>query len=56
MIHYYKPFPEAMGAIGAGVILGSLAYRSGTILYGWALHYAVALSMDFLGLSHRNII
>jgi hypothetical protein len=50
MIHYYKPFPEAMGAIGAGLILGLLSWRTGTILYGWFLHYSVALTMDLLGL------
>lgn len=50
MIHYYKPMPEAMGAIGAGLVLGALAYRTGTILYGWFLHFAVALSMDLLAL------
>lgn len=50
MIHYYKPFPEALGAIGAGLVLGTLAWRTGTIIYGWFLHYAVALSMDLLAL------
>jgi len=50
MIHYYKPFPEALGAIGAGLVLGVLAWRTGTIIYGWFLHYAVALSMDLLAL------
>jgi hypothetical protein len=56
MIHYYKPMPEAMGAIVAGLVLGSLAWRTGTILYGWALHYAVALSMDLLALHHRGML
>ncbi len=50
MIHYYKPFPEAMGAIGAGLVLGLLSWRTETILYGWFLHYGVALSMDLLAL------
>ncbi|MDJ0520880.1 MAG: CPBP family intramembrane metalloprotease [Planctomycetota bacterium] len=50
MIHYYKPMPEAMGAIGAGLVLGALSWRTGTILYGWALHFGVALSMDLLAL------
>jgi len=54
MIHYYKPFPEAMGAIGAGLVLGVLAWRTGTILYGWFLHYAVALSMDLLALGQSG--
>ncbi len=50
MIHFYKPMPEALGAIGAGLILGLLAWRSGTIVYGWLLHYSVALTMDLLAL------
>ena len=50
MIHYYKPMPEALGAIGAGVVLGLLAWRTRTVIYGWFLHYAVALSMDLLAL------
>jgi hypothetical protein len=54
MIHYYKPFPEAMGAIGAGLVLGLLAWRTGTIVYGWFLHYAVALTMDLLALSQSG--
>lgn len=54
MIHYYKPFPEAMGAIGAGLVLGILAWRTGTILYGWCVHYAVALSMDLFALHQRG--
>jgi hypothetical protein len=31
-------------------VLGVLAWRTGTIIYGWFLHYAVALSMDLLAL------
>lgn len=50
MIHYYKPMPEALGSIGAGLVLGLLSWRTGTIVYGWFLHYAVALSMDLLAL------
>ena len=50
MIHYYKPMPEALGAVGAGIVLGALAFRSGTIIYGWFLHYGVALTMDMLSL------
>lgn len=50
MIHYYKPMPEALGAIGAGILLGALAWRTGTVIYGWFLHYGVALSMDLLSL------
>jgi len=54
MIHYYKPMPEALGAIAAGLVLGTLAWRTNTIIYGWFLHYAVALSMDLLALHHTG--
>lgn len=50
MIHFHKPMLEALGAIGAGAVLGCLSYRTRTVLYGWWLHYAVALSMDLLAL------
>jgi len=56
MIHYYKPMPEALGAIGAGLVLGTLAWRTGTILYGWALHFGVALSMDLMALYYKDLL
>lgn len=49
MIHFHKPLPEALGAIGAGLLLGTLSWRNGTIIWGWFLHYAVGLSMNVLG-------
>lgn len=54
MIHFHKPGLEALGAVGAGLVLGSLSYRTGTVIYGWFLHYAVALSMDLLSLSQSG--
>ena len=54
MIHFHKPGLEALGAVGAGLVLGSLSYRTGTVVYGWFLHYAVALSMDLLSLSQSG--
>jgi len=50
MIHYGKPFPEIAGAFFAGWILARLALRSGSILPGIMLHYAVALTMDLLSI------
>ena len=49
-----NPRPRLVGLFGAGLLLGALSWRTGTILYGWALHYSVALSMDLLALSHRS--
>lgn len=54
MIHFHKPMLEALGAIGAGLVLGALSWRTRTIVYGWFLHYAVALSMDLLSLSQSG--
>lgn len=50
MIHYGKPLPETFGAIGAGVILGTLAMRTRSIWGGVVIHIAVAVSMDMLAL------
>lgn len=50
MIHYGKPMPETLGAIGAGLILGTLAMRTRSIWGGVLIHCAVAISMDVLAL------
>jgi membrane protease YdiL (CAAX protease family) len=55
MIHYGKPDLEAIGAIVAGVVLGSLAMRTRSIYAGFLVHITVALLMDLLALwrGHR---
>ena len=50
MIHFPKPFPEAIGAIIGGTVLGWLALRLETIWGGVMVHVAVALTMDVLAL------
>jgi hypothetical protein len=50
LIHIHKPFPEAIGSMFAGLVLGHLALRSQSIWFGVILHMAIALSMDTLGL------
>lgn len=50
LIHIHKPFPEAIGSIFAGLVLGHLALKSQSIWFGVLLHMAIALSMDSLGL------
>jgi len=54
MIHFAKPWPEAAGAIFAGLILGWLAWKLKSIWGGVCLHCAVAVSMDLLALSHKG--
>ncbi len=52
MIHLPKLWPEAMGAILFGVLLGVLAIRSRSILGGLAIHASVALTLDISGVVH----
>ncbi len=46
MIHFGKPLPETLAAIVAGFVLGWLAIKSKSFLWGWMLHWGVALTMD----------
>jgi len=50
MIHYGKPMAETFGAIGAGLILGTLAMRTKSIWGGVLIHVGVATTMDVLAL------
>lgn len=50
MIHYGKPLPETLGAILAGILLGTLAMRTRSIWGGVLIHVGVATSMDVLAL------
>jgi len=52
MIHFEKPLIETLAALGAGVILGTLAMRTRSIWLGVAIHVSVALTMDLLAVSH----
>ncbi len=56
MIHYGKPYEEALGAILAGVFLGTLALRTLSVWGGLLVHLAVALSMDLLSLWTRDAL
>jgi len=48
MIHFGKPLPETIGAIIAGVVLGSLSLWTRSIWLGVLIHVSVALTMDLL--------
>ena len=50
MIHFGKPYPETIGAILAGIALGTLAMFTRSIWLGVAIHVSVALTMDVLSL------
>ena len=54
MIHFGKPLPEVLGAIGAGVVLGFMSLSTRSIWLGAMLHIAVAVTMDFAALWHAD--
>jgi hypothetical protein len=54
MIHFPKPYLEACGAIVAGVVLGSLSMKTGSIWAGFLIHSTVAILMDLLALHHSG--
>jgi membrane protease YdiL (CAAX protease family) len=51
MIHFPKPFPETVGAIFAGIALGTLSMRTRSIWGGVLVHVGVALTMDCLAVA-----
>jgi membrane protease YdiL (CAAX protease family) len=56
MIHFSKPPAETLAAIIAGIFLGWLSYKNGSIWLGLVLHCAVALSMDILALWNKGVL
>jgi membrane protease YdiL (CAAX protease family) len=48
MVHFGKPAPETFSAIVAGFALGYLALKSKSFLWGWMLHWGVAITMDIM--------
>lgn len=53
MVHFGKPVFEVFAAIIAGVVLGRWALRSGSFLWGWVLHWAIAIAMDLMVVGRR---
>lgn len=56
MIHFGKPPAETIAAIAAGIFLGWLSYRNGSIWIGLILHCTVALSMDVFALYGKGLL
>jgi membrane protease YdiL (CAAX protease family) len=48
--------PETFAAIFAGIFLGWLSYRNGSIWLGLILHGVVAFSMDILALYQKGLL
>ena len=53
VMHYSKPFPEAAGSIVAGLLLGAVAFETRSFIYGAAIHWLVAASMDLICVMSR---
>ena len=56
VMHYSKPLPEALGSIVAGVLLGILALETRSFIYGAAIHWLVAMTMDVVVVSISHLI
>jgi membrane protease YdiL (CAAX protease family) len=54
MIHFGKPLPETLAAIVAGIVLGVLSLKSNSIWLGVAIHFSVAITMDFCSLWQKG--
>ncbi|NND69880.1 MAG: CPBP family intramembrane metalloprotease [Halioglobus sp.] len=54
LLHIHKPFPEALGSVVAGLVLGALALKSRSIWPGVLTHCTVALSADLFALLHSG--
>lgn len=52
MIHFPKPWPEALGSLAFGLLIGALVLRSRSIWGAVVIHCCVALTMDLLALLH----
>ena len=52
MIHYPKPVSETLGAIVAGIVLGTLAMRTRMIWGGVLIHVGVAVTMDWIAVGY----
>lgn len=56
MIHYGKPMPETIGAILAGIVLGTLSLKSRSVWLGILIHYSVAITMDLCALWRKGLL
>ncbi len=53
LIHFGKPLPETLGSIIAGLALGFMSLKTGSVWPGALLHAAVAWTMDAAALYQR---
>lgn len=55
MVHFHKPWPEALGAIVAGITLGAVALAYRSFLGGAVVHALVAVTMDTLAVRQAGL-
>ncbi len=55
MIHFGKPLPETAGAVIAGIALGLMSLKTGSVWMGALLHILVAWAMDFASLRSQGL-
>ncbi len=56
VMHFSKPLPEALGSVIAGILLGVLALETRSFVYGAAIHWLVAMTMDTLCVLLRSSV
>lgn len=56
MLHFQKPPLETLGAIAAGVVLGTLSLKTRSIWWGAGLHIGVAYTMDCAALVQKGLL
>ncbi|WP_338847551.1 CPBP family intramembrane glutamic endopeptidase [Massilia sp. W12] len=56
MLHFGKPLPETLASILAGIVLGHLSLKSGSIWLGAVMHCSVALAMDGMALWRKGLL
>src|SRR5262249_31301886 len=54
MIHFGKPAIESVGAIAAGIVLGTLAMVTRSIWGGVLIHVSIAWTMDALAIAQTT--
>lgn len=55
LIHLGKPEGETLGSIVAGIFFGLLALRTGSIWYGWLIHFSLGVLTDFFILHKAGV-
>lgn len=56
MIHFGKPVQETLAAIVAGIVLGCVSLKSGSIVLGCLVHMSVGLAMDVASLWQKGLL